>query len=287
MRWIPTKIVCLSLVFLSGILLASSPCHAQQQVPLSTPEEIKAEFSEVPCKRKDRLPAARAMFERMGATQGDLVEQKIGGVTNLILKLAGQTDETIVIGAHYDFIDSGCGAIDNWSGIVAIAHAYRTIKTLERKKTVLFVAFDREEEGLVGSRAMVNAIPKADIPRYCAMINIDSFGLAVPFALKGSSSDSLTKLSTEVSEGMKMAFSSVTIPDADSDSTAFIGKKIPAVTLSGLTDLWQTILHTSRDQKTMVNGTSVYLGYRLATALWDRINEAPCDAFREQKGASK
>jgi hypothetical protein len=58
-------------------------------------------------------------------------------VTNLLVKLAEQSDETIVIGAHYDFIDDGCVAIDNWSGIVAIAHAYRTIKTLERPKKTL------------------------------------------------------------------------------------------------------------------------------------------------------
>lgn len=275
------------LVIVTAAAFAVSTLHALQEVRFSTSEEIQSEFNEVPCKRKDRLPAVRALFERMGATQGDITEQKIGNVTNLVIKLPGQSDETIVIGAHYDFIDDGCGAIDNWSGIVAIAHAYRTIKTLERQKTVLFAAFDREEQGLVGSRAMVNAIPKTDIPRYCAMINIDSFGLATPFALKGSSTDSLIKLSKEVSDVMKLPFSSVAIPNGDSDSTAFLGKKIPAVTLSGLTELWEKILHTSRDQKTMVNATSVYQGYRLATAVWDRINQAPCNAFREQKATSK
>ena len=79
-----------------------------------------------------------------------------------------------------DKVNTGCGALDNWTGIVALAHVFRALRSVPLKKTILFVGFGKEEEGLVGSHAMVDAIKKDGVSEYCAMINIDSLGLAVP-----------------------------------------------------------------------------------------------------------
>jgi Zn-dependent M28 family amino/carboxypeptidase len=151
---------------------------------------------------------------------------------------------------------------------------------MKTQKNVLFVAFDSEEKGLLGSKAMVEAIPKDQIPQYCAMLNIDSFGMAAPFALEGSSSKKLMKLAESVSKNMKIPFVTIRIEGADSDSTSFIKAKIPAVTLSGLSNKWQSVLHTSLDQTDMVNPVSVYLGYRLALSMWGRLDNSDCAAFR-------
>jgi hypothetical protein len=43
---------------------------------------------------------------------------------------------------------------------------------------------------------------------------------------------------------------------------------------------WSSILHTAADQRSKVNSTSVYLGYRLALAVVYSIDKASCDAFR-------
>ena len=45
------------------------------------------------------------------------------------------------------------------------------------------------------------------------------------------------------------------------------GKKIPAVTIHGMSSDWPNILHSSNDQAAKVNSASVYLGYRLALSL--------------------
>src|SRR6185503_85585 len=136
--------------------------------------------------------------------------------------------------------------------------------------------FGKEELGLVGSRAMVRAIPKERIPSYCGMINIDSFGLAAPFALESSSSKKLTELVQKISEEMKIPFQRVRLTNADADSSSFVAKQIPAVTLSGLSNEWQSILHTTADQTNKVSPASVYLGYRLALSTWSRIEQAAC-----------
>jgi len=248
---------------------------------LSTVEQIQNEFDSVPCKKQERLPAVRALFEKMGAKTEDIQSQKTNGMENFVVRRSTNPPglDTIIIGAHYDFLGGGCGAIDNWTGIVTLAHLYRTIGKLSPRKNILFVAFDREEQGLVGSSAMARAIKKEEISHYCAMINLDSFGLAVPFALANVSSPSMIRLSEEVADQINVPFVTATISSADADSSSFVRRNIPAITLSGLSNDWDSILHSKKDQAGKIQPASVYFGYRIALSMWGRIDEAPCDAF--------
>src|SRR2546427_2779069 len=265
---------------ISLLFLICNRVHGEQlPLVISTPEEIAQEFQHVPCSNKEWLNGARDLFERMQAPASAIAIDKLSDVNNLVVRHQGSFPQTIVIGAHYDFAEVGCGAVDNWSGVVAIAHLYRSIRTFTTRKNVLFVAFGKEEKGLIGSKAMVNKIPKDELPNYCTMINVDSFGLALPFALERSSSKKLMTLATDISKTMQIPFATVII-NGDSDSSSFISKKIPAITLSGLSRDWQSVLHTASDQSQKVNPTSVYLGYRLALTLWSRIEEDACDAYR-------
>jgi len=69
--------------------------------------------------------------------RGDISVSKLKNVENLVVTHKGTSDETIVIGAHYDFEERGCGAVDNWTGIVTIARLYRTTRQYAGDKTVL------------------------------------------------------------------------------------------------------------------------------------------------------
>ncbi|MFN0087435.1 MAG: M28 family metallopeptidase [Blastocatellia bacterium] len=252
---------------------------------LSTDEEIRAEFEAVPCKNKERLAAVKALFERMGAAPGEIVIEKKGGVENLLIRkpAAVETAEKIVIGAHYDKTGDGCGAIDNWTGIVAIAHLYRTLKDTPMKKTLVFVAFGREEEGLVGSTQLAGAIRKEQLMEYCAMVNVDSLGLAMPQVADNMSVPSLEALAATVAREMEMPYAHADLPNGDSDSTSFNRRKIPALTIHGLSKDWPKILHGRNDQVARIDMAGVYLGYRLAASMVTRIDAADCHAFREVK----
>jgi Iap family predicted aminopeptidase len=266
---------------LLACLLLVNQTTAQQAVPIiSTLDQIKEEFATVPCKDADRLSAVRALFERMGATDSDISLDKFKNVENLVVRKSGASEEIIVIGAHYDKVSDGCGAVDNWTGIVALGHLYRTLKDFKIQKTLVFVAFGKEEKGLYGSRAMVDAIAKDRLLQYCAMVNIDSFGLAHPQVLDNVSDKDLTALAAAVAKEMKIPFAHASVEQASADSHSFLNKKIPAVTLHGLSDEWPSILHSSKDQVAKVNAISVYLGYRLALAMIVRIDQASCDAYR-------
>jgi hypothetical protein len=250
---------------------------------LSTPQEVAADLATVPCDSNQRRAAVQALFGRMQAGAAGAPEisiQKVEGAENVIVTRPGATAEKIVVGAHYDFVNKGCGAIDNWTGIVALAHLYRSVSRFPTEKTMIFVGFGNEEVGLLGSRGMVAAISQSELPQYCAMINLDSFGLGMPATLGNLSSEAMVGLAQEMAEVLQLPLEKMTVPVANSDSTSFMNRSIPAVTLSGINSDWMSILHSDQDQAATINPASVYLGYRLALSMLFRLDEAPCQTYR-------
>jgi Peptidase family M28 len=277
------KFISLSLLLTIGILMSRSldPLLAQSPIPeVSTPQQIEEDIKRVPCKNDERLGAVRSLFERAGASDSDITIDKYKGVENLVITKKGDSDEKIVVGAHYDKVLDGCGAVDNWTGIVAMSHLFKTLKESHLKKTLVFIAFGKEESGLVGSRAMTKTISKEQSQQYCAMVNIDSLGLAPPQVGDNMSSNKLRAFAVDVAKQLKIDLGHASISGADSDSTPFLEKKIPAITILGLTSNWRDTLHSNRDQVGKVNPVGVYLGYRLVLAMIARLDTASCDAYR-------
>jgi Iap family predicted aminopeptidase len=271
-----------SLIIAILLPLPSAASHARQgsESRVSTLEQTQEDLQKIPCQPKKRLNAVRDLFAKMGATSSDASVEKSGGAKNYVVRREGTGPGVIVIGAHYDFVKEGCGAIDNWTGIVVVAHMYRTISHMKPAKTVLFVAFDQEERGRVGSRAMVLSLLKTGKSNYCAMLNFDSFGMGKPFAIQGESSLKLVHLGVELADGMQVPFSQKEI-SGFSDALSFQKQGIPAITLSGLSDGWAGILHTYKDQQNAIDTASVFVGYRLGVSMWSSIDAAPCDSYRE------
>ena len=269
--------MALTFLRIAAIVLLAANAVRAQSLPISTVEAIKADVQAVPCANDKRLSVVKSLFERQGATPAI---EHYKEVENLLVTLKGESTEKIVIGAHYDKVSHGCGAVDNWTGIVTLVHLYKTLKDVPLKKSLVFVAFGKEEKGLVGSRAMVQAIPRDQIAEYCAMINIDSLGMATPQAADNLSSRKLVKFTVDLAKELQIKFEHAFISGADSDATPFVEKKIPAVLIHGLTRDWSNVLHTNSDQASKVNPVSVYLGYRLVLAMILRLNDSTCDALR-------
>ena len=119
--------------------------------------------------------------------------KKQTGAHNVIGILEGTDpvlkNEAIVIGAHYDHLGRGgqgsldvnskeihYGADDNASGTSAILELARQFaKEKKNKRTIIFIAFSGEEEGLLGSNYYVNN-PAFPIEKTVAMINLDMVG---------------------------------------------------------------------------------------------------------------
>jgi Iap family predicted aminopeptidase len=270
----------LSLIVLVTSSISFSIDREDTKLSLSTLEQVKEDAIEVNCNNDERLNAVHALFEKMGAQASDIVIEKIRNVENVILRKQGSSEGLIVIGAHYDKASVGCGAVDNWSGIVAMAHVYRSLRNFPANRSLILVAFGKEEKGRVGSKAMVEAIDKAQSQQYCAMINFDSLGLGVPQVMENISSKKLTIRVAEVAKRMEMPFAKGALYGPDSDSSSFIEKKIPAVTIHGVAGDFLKVIHTPNDQPKAVKAESVYLAYRLALSLTIEIDKCRCDEFR-------
>ncbi len=271
-----TLIVLVAVSVLAVSAIAQTP---DGRVP-STADEIGADINAVPCKNKDRLEGVKKLFLAKGASEAEIKIEDFKNVENLVVEKQGKSKEIIVVGAHYDEEGGGCGAIDNWSGIVIVANLYQTMKDFDTEKTIKFVAFGKEESGLIGSKAMTNAIPKDERLNYCAMVNLDSFGMAYPQVMTSISDSKLVDLAEETAKKMQYPFGKASILGATSDSASFMSIKIPSLAIHGLSDKWIQYLHTSRDVSKNVNASSVYYGYLFSLNVIAAIDSKTCDAFR-------
>ena len=71
-------------------------------------------------------------------------------------------NEEYIIGAHYDSADNP-GADDNASGTALVLEAARVLSQYDSHYTIRYIAFDAEEEGLIGSQRYVQAHPGAQV----------------------------------------------------------------------------------------------------------------------------
>ena len=223
----------------------------------ATPAKFKSQIERVDCDNKDRLESVKALFIDSGAKDEDINIEDFGKVKNLVVTVPGKTDETIVVGAHYDKTTLGCGAIDNWTGIVILTNLYQSFKNRGNSKTYRFVAFGDEEKGLIGSQEMVKAIPKERIEKHCVMVNFDSFGFENLWALQKTSDAALINFAKNLAGRKNISFPVKNYAGASSDSRSFQVKGIPSITMSGLGDDWKKYLHQKTDQVSVINTDKV------------------------------
>ena len=157
-------------------------------------------------------------------------------------------DSPVVISAHYDHLGLGWpdvhkgdegkihpGADDNASGVSILLEIAKSMaKTIQPKRTIIFVAFTGEEAGLIGSRYFVGQAKKYFPGTIIADVNLDTDGSLFDknlMVLNGNSAKEwkFVFMGTDYTTGVK---SGVVTQELDaSDQVAFIEKGIPAVQL--------------------------------------------------------
>ncbi|HYE98370.1 MAG TPA: M20/M25/M40 family metallo-hydrolase, partial [Planctomycetota bacterium] len=92
---------------------------------------------------------------------------------NVIADLRGteKPEEMVIVGAHLDSWDGAQGATDNGTGVASTLEAARLLTRAGAKprRTIRFMLFTGEEQGLLGSRAWIRANPDA-LPRISAVV---------------------------------------------------------------------------------------------------------------------
>lgn len=115
----------------------------------------------------NRALAANFIFEAFEELGLDVEAQAYSNSgTNIVARLpATQPDaRTLVVGAHYDSVPGSPGANDNATGVALVLSLARYLSEVEcRTHDVLFVAFDEEEIGLIGSDAYAQSLVQQGI----------------------------------------------------------------------------------------------------------------------------
>jgi carboxypeptidase Q len=144
-----------------------------------------------------------AMFDRM--IKADLNPRLNGTITNTMgtrpmpqwntigeIRGTDLPGEVVILGAHLDSWDIGQGTTDNGTGSMVVLEAARIISQsgLKPKRTIRFIVFSGEEEGLLGSQAYAAAHAK-DADSIQAVLVLDNgTGMVTGQALQGRDQDS-------------------------------------------------------------------------------------------------
>lgn len=108
------------------------------------------------------------------------IPNQVGGpiqTANVIAVIKGseKPEEFVILGAHLDSWDLGTGALDNGCNAALVVDALRAIKAsgLKPRRSIRFILFSGEEEGLLGSRAYSRA-HRSELDKAAGVIIYDS-----------------------------------------------------------------------------------------------------------------
>jgi aminopeptidase YwaD len=217
-------------------------------------------------------PASFALPESLHLSLNVDIETTRATANNILAYLPGQTDEYVIVGAHYDHLGRGNvdslapsqigqihpGADDNASGTAGVLELARLLAPEhgQLKRGILFMDFAGEELGLLGSAAWVKN-PTRPLEKAVAMINMDMIGRIkdekVYIGGVGTGStfkpilEQAQKDSVQEGSAFKIEYSAGGY--SSSDHTSFVSKKIPVLFFfSGLhsdyhkpSDTWEKI----------------------------------------------
>lgn len=216
-----------------------------------------------------RKAVLESMFHEVGCDAERLTEQPVPGsrAPNLICTLTGQTNSEIVVGGHFDSIEDGMGAVDDWSGAALLPSLYESLKSAPRRHSFVFAGFAGEERGLAGSREFVRRLAKEDKGRIHAMINLECLGVGPPEVWASRANPRLLDAYLKVAGTLAVQKLGENVDNVgDDDSHPFLDARIPVLTIHSLTSDTLHLIHTRRDNLAAIHPGDYYTAYRLAAA---------------------
>lgn len=237
-----------------ALLIASDKQHA---MPYTAPVDFNARVAALPAlsvAREDVGMMQRLLGQGQGLRVKLDVHNKLGATfeaANVVGEIRGREkpDEIIVVGAHLDSNDLGPGALDNAAGCGAVLETARAIRALglAPRRTIRFILFMGEEEGMLGSNAYV-ARHRNEMERTVTALIMD-VGAGRPL---GWFSMGRTDLDDEIRALMQpfAAYGATTIEHAAfaaTDNAAFMAEGVPNLILLQDESVYFTVHHSVAD----------------------------------------
>jgi Zn-dependent M28 family amino/carboxypeptidase len=199
-------------------------------------------------------------------------QRKSAVAENIMAEIPGESDEWVVVCAHYDGHDLAQSAIDNGSGVAAALAIARSlapaVSKLRRGLRVIF--FTIEEWGLLGSRAYGDGLSDAERRRIALVINLDSLVGGSKLTALISEFEDLESWISAVSGQLRRPINTHFPMMANSDHYNFARHGIPALRLvSGFDEPESDLryLLTSGDTLNRINRAQLCAATDLAACL--------------------
>jgi hypothetical protein len=130
--------------------------------------------------REDAERIARLLASAQPVWADLSIPNKIGPAFktwNVVAEIRGseKPDEFVILGAHLDSWELGTGALDDGCNAALVIDALRAIKAagLKPRRSIRFILFSGEEQGLIGSRLYANT-HRAELDKAAGVVIFDS-----------------------------------------------------------------------------------------------------------------
>ena len=222
---------------------------------------------------------------KKGVTSARIVlkQQEYEGQShNVLLDLPGETDEYIVLTAHYDSTSLSQGAYDNMSGSVGLLGIAEYFKNRSHRYGLRFIWCGSEERGLLGAKAYVNGLDEEARKKIALNINLDMIGCIMGrFIGCCTTEEPLVKYLEYF--GLEQGFPIAVRQDVySSDSTPFADQGIPALSFARIAPPPTGTIHNSYDTAALMSGEQMAQDIAFICAFTDRMaNSVRCPVARE------
>ena len=212
-------------------------------------------------------------------------------VHNTVAEIPGteKPDEVVIVGGHIDSWDLGTGATDDGTGIMAVLEAARALKAvgIKPKRTVRFVMFSGEEQGLHGSHAYVRT-HEQELAKISAVLvhdmgtgRVKSIGLLGRYDLR----EVMDQVIEPFREAVKLDELSLRGMAGGTDHASFVPFGVPAFTVMQDEAEYRKTHHTESDTFDKVYADEINQGAKVLAAWYYNVSMLPNCLPRNPKPA--
>ncbi|WP_313693841.1 M28 family metallopeptidase [Halorarum halobium] len=151
-----------------------------------------------------------------------------GESRNVLGRVGPDTDESVLLLAHYDAHDIAEGALDNGCGIATLLVAARVLAAIDLDVGVRFGAVGCEETGLLGSEHLA---AETDFDSVKAVVNVDGAGRFRDLVAMSHTSEATADVARRIEERTRQPIEVREEPHPFSDQWPFVRGGVPALQL--------------------------------------------------------
>jgi Zn-dependent M28 family amino/carboxypeptidase len=151
-----------------------------------------------------------------------------GESQNVVGRLGPETEEELLLVAHYDAHDIAEGALDNGCGIAVVVTAARILASMDLPVGVRVAAVGCEETGLTGAEHLADEL---DHDRLKAVVNVDGAGRFRDLIAMTHASEATEAVARRVADRTRQPIQVKTDPHPFSDQWPFVRAGVPALQL--------------------------------------------------------